>query len=390
VARTLARRELPAPPEWLRLGPFKEGAFSSPLRSERLTAQLGLALGPAFAICFVTGVISHLIQHPVLGFEWPARPVQLYRVTQGLHVATGIASVPLLLAKLWSAYPRLFEWPPARDLVHAVERLSIAVLAGGAIFEVVTGLLDVARWYDPMPFFFTVAHFWTGWITIGALVVHIGVKLPVIRRALGRAGRPATDPAARRGFLAAVGAAIGVVTLATVGQTVRPLARLAVLGPRRPTVGPQGLPVNKSAVEAGVTVTARDTGYRLFLDGPRPTSLALAELRALPQYTVDLPIACVEGWSATATWTGVRLRDLLVRVGAPDGARLRVESLQRGGLYRASTLNAGHCRDPLTLLALRVGGAELDLDHGYPCRLIAPDLPGVLQTKWVARLVVLP
>jgi DMSO/TMAO reductase YedYZ molybdopterin-dependent catalytic subunit len=45
--------------------------------------------------------------------------------------------------------------------------------------------------------------------------------------------------------------------------------------------------------------------------------------------------------------------------------------------------------DPLTLLALLLDGEPLAIDHGYPCRLIAPDRPGVLQTKWVSRLEVL-
>ena len=30
----------------------------------------------------------------------------------------------------------------------------------------------------------------------------------------------------------------------------------------------------------------------------------------------------------------------------------------------------------------------LHIDHGYPARLIAPNRPGVQQTKWVARLEV--
>jgi len=37
---------------------------------------------------------------------------------------------------------------------------------------------------------------------------------------------------------------------------------------------------------------------------------------------------------------------------------------------------------------LRLNGEILDLDHGYPCRIIAPSWPGVLQTKWVHRLVI--
>ena len=38
------------------------------------------------------------------------------------------------------------------------------------------------------------------------------------------------------------------------------------------------------------------------------------------------------------------------------------------------------------MLALKVEGADLSLDHGYPARLIVPALPGVHNTKWVGRL----
>lgn len=44
--------------------------------------------------------------------------------------------------------------------------------------------------------------------------------------------------------------------------------------------------------------------------------------------------------------------------------------------------------DPLTLLALTLNGRPLSLDHGFPARIIAPNRPGVLQTKWVHRLEV--
>lgn len=74
--------------------------------------------------------------------------------------------------------------------------------------------------------------------------------------------------------------------------------------------------------------------------------------------------------------------------GVSDDAQVRVESLERSGLYRTSRVAPPHWRDPLTLLALGLNGEPLALDHGYPCRLIAPNRPGVMQTKWVHRLVV--
>jgi DMSO/TMAO reductase YedYZ molybdopterin-dependent catalytic subunit len=45
-----------------------------------------------------------------------------------------------------------------------------------------------------------------------------------------------------------------------------------------------------------------------------------------------------------------------------------------------------HWQDPLTLLALKLNGRTLDPDHGYPVRLIAPNRPGVMQTKWVGTV----
>jgi len=385
-------KPLPPPPATLRRGPLRQGAFDSKLRSPRLTSLLGSALAVAFTICFVTGLISHLIQHPPSWFGWPSRPVNLYRVTQGVHVATGLATVPLLGAKLWSVYPRLFSWPPVRNVAHALERASIAALVAAALFQVISGILNIAHWYTPMPFFFTAGHYWSAWLAIGALLIHIGVQLPTIRQALTRPTPDRTAPGglSRRGLLGTVAAAAGVITLTTVGQTVAPLAPVAVLAPRRPRSGPQHVPVNKTAGAAGVRDALFDPAYRLIVVGPsRTVSLRLADLAALPQHTVLLPISCVEGWSSTGVWTGVRLRDLVALVGVdPAEAEAYVESLQTRGRYRATTVPSPHVRDPFTLIALRLGGEPLHPDHGYPARLIAPNRPGVLQTKWVARITV--
>ena len=89
-------------------------------------------------------------------------------------------------------------------------------------------------------------------------------------------------------------------------------------------------------------------------------------------------------------WRGVPLKSLLALAEAPAGASVRVESLEdHHRLYSSSVVDGEHADDPDTLLALELNGEELDLDHGYPIRLIAPDRPGVLQTKWISNVVVL-
>lgn len=373
--------------------------FTSRLHDERNAAILGVALGVTFTVCFVTGVLSHLIQDPPSWFQWPSRPAGLYRVTQGVHVATGLASIPLLLAKLWVVLPKLFAWPPFTSAAHLVERLAIFPLVAGGVFELFTGLSNTHLWY-PWPFNFRSAHYWVAWITIGALVVHIGAKWAATRATLfvddSSTDVVAAGPAAatsafdRRTFLASVFAAAGAVTVFTAGQTVSPLRKLALLAPRRPDTGPQGFPVNRTAAAAGVVDAAHHADYRLRVEGKVRRKLVFTrdELLAMPQHEATLPISCVEGWSTTQRWRGVRVRDLLTRAGADSDAEVRVESLQRRRLYRSSDLNRWHAHDPDTLLALDVNGQALDVDHGYPVRLIGPNRPGVMQTKWVTRLVV--
>jgi hypothetical protein len=378
----------------------QEGDFTSPLRSPAVASRVGLWLGICFGVAFVTGLISHeaYVVHPLIPF--PTRPTWGYRVTQGLHVISGTAAIPLLLVKLWTVFPKLFARPPRRLgelVVHGLERASIATLVAAGIFQLATGLANAAQWY-PWSFRFRATHDAIGWVAIGALVVHIAVKLPVIRAALGsdiesreldREGLGQGSALSRRGLVRGALLASGVAVLATAGSTVPVLRRISVFGVRSGN-GPAGIPINKSAKAADVMAAALSPDYRLVLaHGGVERTFSRADLLALPQHAAELPIACVEGWSASGRWHGVRLRELLDLAGAPRGRDVRVSSLQQRGAFRESTLPASFADDPLTLLALGLDGEALAIDHGFPCRLIAPDRPGVLQTKWVARVEVL-
>jgi DMSO/TMAO reductase YedYZ molybdopterin-dependent catalytic subunit len=106
----------------------------------------------------------------------------------------------------------------------------------------------------------------------------------------------------------------------------------------------------------------------------------------MPQHTYELPIACVEGWSTTQAWTGVRLRDLAAAAGAAGAGQVLVKSLQEAGSFNEAVLSASQIEDEESLLALRVNGAEISMDHGFPARVIVPALPGVHNTKWVSSM----
>ena len=108
----------------------------------------------------------------------------------------------------------------------------------------------------------------------------------------------------------------------------------------------------------------------------------------MEQHTARLPIACVEGWTTTQEWTGVRLADLA------RGGRRRRRRDARSCARCSRAARSRHrdaerpasSRDPDALLALKVNGADLSPDHGYPARIIVPALPGVHNTKWVASI----
>lgn len=407
-------------------GPSDPDFWHSPLRGPWLTAFTGSVLLAALLVVAGTGFLSHVAYAPDLGrnaivprdgtwdwlvFDWPTSWPWLYAVTQGLHVTVGIAAVPLLLLKLWSVIPRLFEWPPLRGPGHAIERLSLLVLVGSAFFQFATGIAN-AQLYYPFKFNFVVAHFWGAIVFSVAVAVHVAAKSGTVRRAYRERGvlRPLIDDVrrgdlenvepheehsiappspeepsiTRRGALALVGAASGALVVTTAGQSLGgPFRQLAVLAPRG---GDIGFPVNKTAAAARITPVMVGEGWTLLVRGAERLGFSRAELLEMEQHTYSLPIACVEGWSSTQSWTGVRLRDLAALAGASEDAVLNVVSLQPRGVLRQAALTPGQVRDERSLLALKVNGEDLPLDHGYPARIIVPGLPGVHCTKWVGEM----
>ncbi|MEU9158590.1 molybdopterin-dependent oxidoreductase [Streptomyces sp. NPDC048417] len=399
--------------------PTSPGFWRSPLRGTWFTSVLGLVLLVGITVLFVTGLVSYAAYNPnlapvndqtpdkgILGFylfSWPTNPSWLYRLTQGLHVTLGITLIPVLLAKLWSVVPKLFTLPPARSLAHALERISLLLLVGGGLFEFTTGVLNVQLDYV-FPGSFYPLHFYGAWVFFAAFVAHAALKTPVALRAVRQrrrdegelaAARPDAPTVSRRGALWFVGGASLLLLVTTAGQSIggalRRTALLAPHGGADPGSGPNGFQINKTAAYAGID--AKETGgeaWRLVVTGRdgRTVRLSRAELLRLPQHSAALPIACVEGWStADQWWRGVRLRDLAALVGH-DGAPpdVLVESMQLHGAFRRAALRANQVADPRSLLALQVNGEDLSPDHGYPARVIVPAAPGVLNTKWVARM----
>ena len=101
------------------------------------------------------------------------------------------------------------------------------------------------------------------------------------------------------------------------------------------------------------------------------------------------------GAVGTVAWEGVRLRDVLRRIGLDRDA----VSIQATGLdanYVTGGVDYGPVRRPFpvtkalddALLAWGMNGEPLLPDHGYPLRLVLPGWVGIASIKWLGSLEV--
>lgn len=122
----------------------------------------------------------------------------------------------------------------------------------------------------------------------------------------------------------------------------------------------------------------------------RPMALSMAQLRNMPQRTQITRHDCVEGWSAIGEWTGPQLGMILKSAGLRDGARyvvFRCADRYRGTPYYESIdlIDAFH---PQTILAWRMNGTALAVEHGAPVRMRIERQLGYKQAKYVEGIEV--
>lgn len=119
-----------------------------------------------------------------------------------------------------------------------------------------------------------------------------------------------------------------------------------------------------------------------------PFTLVLSELAILPRAEMTADFHCVTTWTRTGLrWGGYRLTDVLEKLVLP---RCRPQARAR---YLAFTSLDGYrmCIDRRDvhadmLLADRLDGAPLSIEHGAPMRLVAPALYGYKNPKHLCAI----
>ncbi|MBM4362273.1 MAG: molybdopterin-dependent oxidoreductase, partial [Deltaproteobacteria bacterium] len=122
----------------------------------------------------------------------------------------------------------------------------------------------------------------------------------------------------------------------------------------------------------------------------RPFTLTYEELLDLESVEQPHTLQCISNevggpLIGTALWTGVPLRGLLARAGVKPGA---FDVVFRSVDDYSDSIPLDRALDPGTLLAYLMNGRTLPREHGYPLRVLVPEIYGIKNVKWLRTIEV--
>jgi len=126
--------------------------------------------------------------------------------------------------------------------------------------------------------------------------------------------------------------------------------------------------------------------WRVSVDGmvDRPGSFSLDQLRSYPRRSQITEVACEEGWSYVAEWTGVRLSHVLSIVGVRPQAKYVVYFSIEPDWW--DSLDMDEAMHPQTFLTYGMNDSDLPVGHGGPLRMRVPRQLGYKSVKFITRL----
>jgi hypothetical protein len=294
-----------------------------------------------------------------------------------VHAWAGIISLPILAAKLvvgvrvWRHKTGPVGMRPGAHLLTAALAASVAVLYGSGLMMYANTTPGGAEVYKQV-------HLWSAVAGAGLTTWHLARylrrALRLLNVAAGRAEVEDVDDS-RRLVLRSFGVGLlGLLALRGSGQV------LADAG----SADPNDFPVT---ITSGGEDRPDPASWTMSVEGDvaHAMTLGLADLegRSIERHTY--PLDCVIGWSATREWGGVPLASLLDEV-EPLGEILSLRVRSTTG-YEV-TLSPEEARRDGSLIAWEVEGVPLTPEHGYPGRLMVPDVIGEKCVKWLDRITV--
>lgn len=125
--------------------------------------------------------------------------------------------------------------------------------------------------------------------------------------------------------------------------------------------------------------------YRLQVDGlvENPRDFTYEEITGLPQTSKVVELNCVEGWSFTAKWTGVKIAEVFEEAGAMENATTVIFYSADG---YSTSLDKDYLLENDIILAYKLNDVTLPPERGFPLQLVAEDKYGYKWAKWIIRI----
>lgn len=186
----------------------------------------------------------------------------------------------------------------------------------------------------------------------------------------------------RRVFLGLVG--LGAAGIAFGGKVQNVLSN--TVGSTLGGVLPFGDHFRIYSISGSLPVISRSE-YRLEVSGlvDSPRIYTIDDLESMPRTAFVKDFHCVTGWSVPGVhWEGVRLSEILDDVGVQRGAvALSFESYDGAD---TESLTLDQARLPDVIVAYRMLGAPVTIEHGGPVRLYVARMFGYKSLKWLSAI----
>lgn len=297
-------------------------------------------------------------------------------------------------------------------LLAAVFGAVLAVLASLAAAPVVHGTRpDVAAvWYPTSPEMSRRGLLVLGatavTATVAAMVVaNAGKDTTVSSTATASASSGSAPPTSAPTAPSAAGSSTSAAS-AVAGATPSAPARGAsvVAAAPSPTSASASLPIPKGAAPEITSTTDFYKVSKNFFSDPRvdastwslrieglvekPTTYSLDQIKAMATVERQHTLTCISNQIggdliSNAGWKGVRLSDLLKAAGVKPGVT-KLAMYAADGYTDSITLDKA--MDPGTMLVYEMNGVTLPTGHGYPLRLLVPNIYGMKNVKWITKI----
>jgi DMSO/TMAO reductase YedYZ molybdopterin-dependent catalytic subunit len=184
---------------------------------------------------------------------------------------------------------------------------------------------------------------------------------------------------------------ITIVGIASIGYAIFTLTRNA------PTVMPyveirdyQGQRLSsiedfrENSIRGPQNISEED--YQLIMTGlvQYPQALTYQQiLSSYPVYEKVVTLHCVEGWSVTILWEGIRISELLQEAGIESDATTVIFYAADG---YSTSLPLKYLEENQILMAYKMNGVTLPVERGFPFQLVAESQWGYKWIKWITSI----